>query len=100
MKITKTKFTKWDSAKYLKTEEDIASYLSACFEEAGDEPQFITKALGTVTKARGVSKISRATKMSREGLYKALSGEGNPEFATILKVIAALDLKFNDSKIC
>ncbi|MEI6729780.1 MAG: addiction module antidote protein [Pseudomonadota bacterium] len=83
-------FSKWDSAEYLKTEEDRVAYLEACFEEAGDDPAFITKALGIIARARGISQLSRDTGISREGLYKALSGNGNPEFATILKVINAL----------
>ena len=90
MKIT---FTKYDTAHYLKTEKDIAAYLDACFEESGGDPAFIAKALGTIARARGMSKLAKKTGISREGLYKALSGKGNPEFSTILKVIDALGLK-------
>lgn len=88
-------FNKYDAAEYLKTDEDIAHYLDACIEEAGDDAAFIAKALGTIARAKGMSQISRETGISRKGLYKALSGEGNPEFATIIKVIHALGLKLH-----
>lgn len=87
------KFRKWDSAEYLKTEEDMAAYLDACFAEGGDDPAFIARALGTIARARGMTQLARDTGISREGLYKALSGEGNPEFATILKVMHALGIQ-------
>ena len=89
------KFRKYDSAEYLKTEEDMAAYFDACIEEAGDDPSFIAQALGTIARARGMTQLARETGISREGLYKALSGEGNPEFATILKVMNALGLKLH-----
>jgi len=89
------KLKKWDSAEHLKTEEDIIAYFDACLEEAGNDPRFIAKALGTIARARGMSQLARETGISREGLYKALSGEGNPEFATIMKVIKALGLKLH-----
>jgi probable addiction module antidote protein len=92
------KFTRWDSAEFLKTEEDIGYYLEACMEEAGDDPAFIAKALGTIARARGMSQVARDAGLSRESLYRALSGEGNPEFGTILKVAKALGLKLHISK--
>lgn len=88
-----TTFSRYDTADHLKTEEDIALYLEAVMEEAGDDPAFIVKALGAVARARNMSKLARDTGMSREGLYKALSGEGNPSFETVSKVAKALDLK-------
>ena len=92
------KFTRWDSAEFLKTEEDIGYYFEACMEEAGDEPAFVVKALGTIARARGMSQVARDAGLSRESLYRALSGEGNPEFGTILKVAKALGLKLHISK--
>ncbi|WP_019411523.1 addiction module antidote protein [Pseudomonas psychrophila] len=92
------KFTRWDSAEFLKTEEDIGYYLEACMEEAGDDPAFIAKTLGTIARARGMSQVARDAGLSRESLYRALSGEGNPEFGTILKVAKALGLKLHISK--
>ena len=89
------KLKRWDSAEHLQTEEDIALYLEACFEEAGDDPAFIAKALGTVARARSMTQLAKDTGLGRESLYKALSGEGNPSFGTILKVIHALGLKLN-----
>ncbi|MQL46894.1 putative addiction module antidote protein [Photorhabdus khanii] len=69
-------FTRWDSAEYLKTEADMASYLNACIEEAGDDPAFIAR-------ARGMTQVAKDAGLSRENLYRALSGDGNPEFGTI-----------------
>lgn len=89
------KLRKWDSAEHLKTEEDMALYLEACIEEAGDDAAFIAKALGTIARAKGMAQLARDTGLGRESLYKALSGEGNPSFATILKVMRALGLKLH-----
>ena len=84
---------RWDSAQQLKTEEDIALYLQACFEEAGDDAAFITKALGTIARARSMTQLVSDAGMEKESLYTALLGEDNPSFATILKVIHALGFK-------
>lgn len=89
----KIKLTPYDSAEYLKTEEERAAYFEACMEEGGDDAAFIAHALGVIARSRGISKLSRETGISREGLYKALSIDGNPEFATILKVIHALGFR-------
>jgi len=89
------KLRKWDSAEHLKTDEDIVLYLEACLEEAGDDAAFIAKALGTIARAKGMSQLAKDTGLGRESLYKALSGEGNPSFATILKVIAALGVQLH-----
>lgn len=89
------KLRKWDSAEHLKTEEDIALYFEACLEEAGEDPAFIIQALGVIARARGMTQLARDTGLSREGLYKALSPGGNPEFATVMKVIKALGLKLH-----
>ena len=93
--MTTPKLSKWDSAEHLKTDEDMAAYLEACLQEAGDDAAFIAKALGNIAKAKGMTKLSKDTGLGRESLYKALSGEGNPSFATILKVTHALGLKFH-----
>lgn len=88
------KLRRWDSAEYLKTEEDMVMYLQACLEEAGDDAAFIVKALGVIARARGMTGLARDTGLGRESLYKALSEEGNPSFATILKVSQALGLRW------
>jgi probable addiction module antidote protein len=93
--MTTLKLRKWDSAEHLKTDEDMAAYLGACLEEAGDDAAFIAKALGNIARAKGMTQLSKDTGLGRESLYKALSGEGNPSFATILKVTHALGLKFH-----
>ena len=87
----KTKTIPWDSAEYLKTDEDIAEYLEAAFEDG--DPALITHALGDVARAKGMTQIAQAAGLGRESLYKALSPDGNPEFATVLKVVHALGLK-------
>lgn len=84
---------RWDSAEHLKTEEDLQLYLEACLEEAGDDPALIVHALGVIARAKNMSQLSRVTGMSREGLYKALSPEGNPTFSTVAKVAKALGFK-------
>ena len=70
----------------------------ACLQEGGDDPAFIAHALGVIARARGMMQAARDAGMSREGLYKALSTEGNPSFGTILKVIKALGLQLHGSK--
>lgn len=89
------KTTRWDSAEYLKTDEEIAAYLDAVLEE--DDPALVTHALGVIARAKGMSQIARETGLGRESLYKALSPEGNPEFATIVKVLKALGLQLHAS---
>lgn len=83
----------WDSAEHLETQEDIQLYLEACTEEAGDDPAFILHALGVIARAQNMSQLARDTGLTREGLYKALSPEGNPTFATVTKVVKALGLQ-------
>lgn len=95
----KTKLKKWDSAEHLKTNEDMALYLEVCLEEAGDDAAFIAKALGTIARAKGMSQLARDTGLGRESLYKALSGESNPSFGTILKVMHALGIKLQPQAI-
>ena len=87
----KLKTTPWDSAAYLKNDDDIAAYLEAVFEDG--DPALIAAALGDIARAKGMSKIAEDTGLGRESLYKALSADGNPEFATVLKVVHALGLK-------
>jgi probable addiction module antidote protein len=89
--MAKTKTRPYDAAEYLETAEDMAAYLEAALEDG--EPSLIVEALGTIARARGMSQIARDTGLGRESLYKALSPEGNPEFATVMKVVRALGLK-------
>jgi len=91
MKGTKIKTTQWDAAEHLKTDEDIAAYLEAVLEDGNST--LIAAALGDIARAKGMSKIAKKAGLGRESLYKALSQEGNPEFATVLKVIRSLGLK-------
>ena len=88
-------FTPYDTADYLAGVEDVAAYLEAVIEEAGDDPAFVAQALGTIARSGNVSELARRIGMSREGLYKALSADGNPSFATIVKVANALGLRLH-----
>jgi len=91
--MAKIKLRKWDAAEHLKTEEDMVMYLRACMDEAGDDAAFIAAALGDIARAKGMTQLAKETGLGRESLYKALSGEGNPSFGTILKVMHALGIK-------
>lgn len=86
-------FSRYDTADYLNSEEDMVAYLQACMEEAGDDPAFIAVALGNIARAHGMVRLAQETGLTREGLYKALSADGNPSLGTILKVVKALGLK-------
>jgi probable addiction module antidote protein len=83
----------YDAADYLKSPEDRAAYLQAVFEESGNDALIVAKALGDVAKSEGMQKIARETGLNREGLYQALSGDGNPSFATVLKVMNAVGVE-------
>jgi probable addiction module antidote protein len=85
--------TKWDVTEFLDSEERIAIFLEAAFEEG--DPSLISAALGEVARARGMMQIARDTGISREALYRALSKEGRPEFNTILKVMKAFGLRLS-----
>ena len=89
--MRKTKTIPWDAAGYLKTDKKIAAYLEAVFEDG--DPALVAAALGDVARAKGMTQIAQAAGLGRESLYKALSSDGNPEFATVLKVVQALGFK-------
>ena len=93
--MTKTATTRYDVAEHLRTPEEMAAYLDTCLEEANGDASFIAKALGDIARAKGMSQVARDAGLSRESLYKALSGERSPGFDTILKVIGALGLKLH-----
>ena len=91
----RTKTTAYDVAKQLRTPEEMAAYLDAWFEEAPEDAAGIARALGDIARARGMAQVARAAGLSRESLYKALSENGNPSFATVLKVARALGVRLN-----
>ncbi len=88
----RTTTTRFDVAEHLRTPEEMAAYLEACFEEAQGDATFIAKALGDIARAKGMAQVARDAGLSRESLYKALSGGRSPGFDTILRVVAALGL--------
>jgi probable addiction module antidote protein len=91
--MVKTTTTRYDVAEHLRTPAEMAAYLEACIEEADGDAAFIAKALGDIARAKGMAQVARDAGLSRESLYKALSGDRSPAFDTILKVVGALGLK-------
>ena len=93
--MNKISTTRYDVAEHLRTPQEMAAYLEACFEDAEGDAAFIAKALGDIARAKGMSQVARDAGLSRESLYKALSGERSPGFDTVLKVIKALGLRLH-----
>ena len=91
--MNKTVTTPFDVADHLRTPEEMAAYLQACIEESDGDAAFIAKALGDIARAKGMTQVARDSGLSRESLYKSLSGDCVPSFDTILKVLKALGLK-------
>ena len=94
-KPAKTKTVPYDVADQLRTPEEMAAYLDAWLSEAPDDVSGIARALGDIARARGMAEVARAAGLSRESLYRALSENGNPSFATVLKVARALGLRLH-----
>ncbi len=97
--MTKTTTTRYDVAEHLRTTEEMAAYLEATLEEADGDAATIAKALGDIARAKGMAQVARDAGLSRESLYRALSGERSPTFDTVLKVMSALDLKLHAEAI-
>jgi probable addiction module antidote protein len=93
--MRKTVTSRYDVSEHLRTPEEMAAYLEACLEDADGDAAFIAKALGDIARARGMSQVARDAGVSRESLYKALSGERTPGFDTILKVMVALGFRLH-----
>lgn len=91
--MTKTATTPWDPAEHLQSNEDMAAYLEAALEKG--DPALVSAALGDIARAKGMTQVARDAGLGRESLYKALSPAGNPAFATVLKVVAALGLELH-----
>jgi probable addiction module antidote protein len=95
--MSKAKTKPFDPAKYLDDSESIAAYMSDALES--EDPAFVADALGIVARARGMSEVAREAGVSRESLYRSLSTDGNPEFATVLRVIRALGLQLSATPV-
>jgi probable addiction module antidote protein len=93
--MSRTVTTSYGVADHLRTPEEMAAYLEACLEEAPDDAAFIAQALGDIARAKGMTQVARDAGLSRESLYKALSGTRSPDFDTILLVVAALGLQLH-----
>ena len=91
--MTKTVTSPYDVAEHLRTPEEMAAYLEASMDESGGDAAFIAKALGDIARAKGMSQVACDAGLSRESLYKALSGDRNPSLDTVLRVVGALGLK-------
>ena len=91
----KETFTRWDPLNYLKTDEDFRLYLEACAEEDPGDGSLIRAALNDIARAGNFSALARDAGMTREGLYKALSKDGNPSFATVAKITRALGMRLH-----
>lgn len=94
-KNPKTRTIPYDVAEQLRTPEEMAAYLDAWFEEAPDDAAGIARALGDIARAKGMTQVAKDAGLSRESLYRALSADGNPSFATVLKVARALGLRLH-----
>lgn len=94
-KVTRTRTVAYDVAEQLRTPEEMAAYLDAWLTEAPEDAAGIARALGQVARAKGMSQVARDAGLSRESLYKALSEDGNPSFATVLKVARALGVRLH-----
>lgn len=94
-KALRTKTTPYDVSEHLRTPDEMAAYLDAWFEEAPDDAAGIARAFGDIARAKGMSQVAKDAGLSRESLYRALSAEGNPSFATILKVAKALGVRLH-----
>lgn len=88
------KYTTFDAADYLEDLGDVATYLEIALQESAEDPTAIPSALGVIARSQNMSELARRVGMSRDGLYKALSADGNPTWSTILKVTNALGLRF------
>lgn len=91
--------SRYDVAEHLRTPKEMAAYLEACLEEANGDASFVAKALGDIARAKGMTQVARSSGLSRENLYKALSGQRTPGFDTILKVVSALGLRLHAQAI-
>src|SRR5450830_1669494 len=92
---SRTSTVAYDVAEQLRTPQEMAAYLDAWLEEAPDDAVGIARALGDIARAKGMTQVAKDTGLSRESLYRALSADGNPGFATVLKVARALGIKLH-----
>lgn len=93
--MPRTATSHYDVAEHLRSPKEVAAYLQACLDEADGDAAFIAKALGDIARAKGMAHVARDAGLSRESLYKALSGDRSPSFDTILRVVAALGLRLH-----
>lgn len=93
--MARTTTTRYDPADHLRTPEEMAAYLEAAFDDSEGDATVIARALGVIARARGMTQVARDAGLSRESLYKALSGDRSPDFETVLRVVRALGLRLH-----
>ncbi len=86
-------YSRWDAANYIDTPEDAGLFLEAAIDEDPGDGSIIRAALSAIARAQNMSALARVAGLDRSGLYKALSEDGNPSLATIIKIVRALGLK-------
>ena len=89
----KVTFSKWDPAEYIETKEDVLAFLEGALEE--NDPEFLFKTIGYIARSKGMAQIARELNLNREGLYTALSPQGNPSFITIARVLDNLGFQLS-----
>lgn len=93
--MTTDEYMRFDAADYLDNLDDVTGYLQIALEESTEDPAAVPRALGAIARSGNMSELARRVGMSRDGLYKALSDQGNPTWSTVLKVCEALGLKLS-----
>lgn len=93
--MTKEGYKKWDVVEHLSSEEDIAIFWEGILEDSEGNPEVIIRALDAIARARNINQLARDTGLTRAGIYKALSPDGNPQFGTVMKIINALGLRLH-----
>ena len=83
--MEKIKTSKWDPSEIIETKEDVIAFLEEALEE--NDPEFLFKTIGYIARSKGMAQIARELNLNREGLYTALSPQGNPSFVTVSRVL-------------
>jgi len=89
----KVTFSKWDPSEYIETKEDVLAFLEGAFEE--NDPEFLFKTIGYIARSKGMAQIAKELNLNREGLYTALSPQGNPSFITVARVLDNLGFQLS-----
>jgi len=91
--MERIKTSKWDPAEVIETKEDVIAFLEYVLEE--NDPEFLFKTIGYIARSKGMAQIDRELNLNREGLYAALSPQGNPSFITVARVLDNLGFQLS-----